>query len=164
MLKNILNFQIILLAVIILPGLALAVDEGRLETINISADIAYEDMQPGILHFEGHFLMHRGDWELESEKATVYGPPDRPDKVSLRGNPARFLIMRNDGESQSIVEAEAPTMEYMRSTNMLELTGGAILKLNDEVIRSTVIKYNIDNDRYWAGGIDGVLIEVPPVD
>lgn len=161
MLINVLSRQIILLAVMILPGYAVSLDEDGLETINISADEAYEDIQPGILHFKGHFLMHRGDWELESGQATVYGPPDRPDKVLLKGTPARFLITRKESESQRIVEAEAPTMEYLRSTNMLELTGGAMLKLGDEVIWSTVIKYDIDANRYWAGGVDGVMIEVP---
>ena len=65
---------------------------------------------------------------------------------------------------QGIVEATAPEMEYQRSTGILRLSGGAMLKLDDEVIQSTVIEYNIDTERYQAGGVNGVLIEVPPVD
>jgi len=156
--------QIILIAALISPGYALPLDKSRLETINISADAAYEDIRPGILHFKGHFLMQSHEWKLESAQATVYGQPDRPDKVLLGGSPARFHIIRNDGDEQLIVEAEASAMEYLRSTNMLELTGGAVLKLGSEVIRSIVIKYDIDTNRYWAGGVDGVMIEVPPGD
>jgi lipopolysaccharide transport protein LptA len=164
MLKIALGCLIILIAAMISPGYALPLDENRLETINISADEAYEDVQPGILHFKGHFLMHSSKWKLEAVQATVYGSPDRPDKVLLEGSPARFFIIRNDGDGQDTVEAEAPAMEYLRSTNTLELKGGAKLKLDDEVIHSTVIKYDIDSNRYWAGGVDGVMIEVPPVD
>ncbi len=36
--------------------------------------------------------------------------------------------------------------------------------LGDEVIRSKHIQYDISTNRYQAGGADGVLIEVPPVD
>jgi lipopolysaccharide transport protein LptA len=162
--KIVRRWRIVLLAVMFSPGNAIPMDESNLEMINISADEAYEDIQPGTLYFKGHFLMQSHEWRLESERAAVYGPPDKPNKVYLEGAPARFLISRNEGEGQLIVEAEAPAMEYLRSTNVLELTGGALLKLDNEVIRSSVIKYDIGNNRYWSGGIDGVMIEVLPVD
>lgn len=162
--KIALSFQIILLAVMISPGFVSGSDETRLETIRISADEAYEDIQHGSLHLEGDFLMQSIEWELESDRATVYGQPDRPDEVHLEGAPARFLITRNDTDRQYTVEAEAMTIRYLRSTSMLELTGSATLKLDDEVINSTVIKYDIDSKHYWAGGADRVMIEVPPVD
>ena len=134
------------------------------ETISISADVASEDVQPGILHFEGRFIMQTPDWRVESDRATVYGQPDRPDEVYLQGSPARFLINRDDDEHRNIVEAISPRMEYTRSADTLRLTGGATLKLGDEIIQSEVIEYNINTERYRAGGADGVLIEVPPVD
>ena len=164
MLKISTGYQIILIALMISHAYASPLDETMQETINISADEAYEDIKPGVLHFKGHFMMKSGGWELESEQATVYGQPDRPDKVLLAGYPARFRITRNDGEGQSTVLAEAPAMEYQQSNHLLQLTGGAVLMLNDEVIRSSAIKYDIETGRYWAGGVDGVIIEVPPVD
>jgi lipopolysaccharide transport protein LptA len=164
MLKNAPGYLIILIAMMISHAYASSLGETRQETINISADEAYEDVQPGILHFNGHFMMKSVEWELDSARATVYGQPDRPDKVLLEGFPARFRITRNDGEDQRTVIAEAAAMEYEQSNNLLQLTGGAVLMLNDEVIRSTAIKYDIETGRYWAGGVDGVVIEVPPVD
>jgi len=164
MLKNGLRYQIVLFIMMISPGVVLPVDQIGQETINISADEAYEDIQPGILHFKGHFQMQSREWKLESASAKIYGQPDRPDMVFLEGAPARFLITRDDGEGQQTVEAEAKAMKYQRSTNMLELSGGAILMLDGEVIKSTVIKYDIGTNRYWAGGVTGVMIEVPPVD
>ncbi len=108
--------------------------------------------------------MQSQEWRLESGHAIVYGQPDRPDKVYLGGSPARFLIIQGEDEGRYNVEAEALAISYQRSTNMLELTDGAMLKLDDEVIRSSEIKYYIDTKLYWAGGVDGVKIEVPPVD
>ena len=146
------------------PVQASSPDDSSYETITIFADEASEDILPGILHFKGHFIMQTHDWILESGQATVFGNPDRPDKVYLKGSPARFLILRDADEGQGMVEATAPEMEYQRSTSNLRLSGGAMLKLDDEVIQSTVIEYNIDTERYQAGGVNGVLIEVPPVD
>jgi len=154
----------VLFFLVTLPVMASSVDDVGFETISISADEASEDVQPGVLHFKGHFIMQTHDWRLESGQATVYGKPDRPDKVYLEGSPARFLITRDKDGGQGTVEATAPEMEYQRSTSLLKLSGGATLKLDDEVIQSLVIEYNIDTQRYQAGGVDGVLIEVPPVD
>jgi lipopolysaccharide transport protein LptA len=154
----------VLFLLLLAPCYASSLGDGAFETISISADMASEDTEPGILHFEGHFRMQSADWKLESGQATVYGRPDKPDKVYLKGSPARFLINPDAGEVRGAVEATAPEMEYLRSTNMLKLSGGAMLKLGSEVIRSTVIEYNLSTERYRAGGADGVMIEVPPVD
>lgn len=153
-----------LLVLILSPCGATPLGEDALDTISISADEAYEDIQPGILHFKGNFLMQSKDWQLSSTTATVYGSPNRPDRVYLEGSPARFLVDRADAEAQTPVDATAPVVEYLRATNKLTLSGGATLMLGDEVIRSTNIEYDIDTNQYQAGGIDGVHIEVPPVD
>jgi len=139
-------------------------DEGSFDTISIRADEASEDERPGILHFKGHFLMHSSEWQLTSSRATVYGRLDRPDQVNLEGSPARFLVTRAQGSDGETVEATASMLEYQRSVKMLKLTGNAVLKLGDEVIRSDSIEYDIDTDRYRASGADGVLIAVPAVD
>lgn len=159
-----LNIIVALFLLTVLPCKATLLDDGAFETINISADEAYEDIQPGILHFRGHFLMQGRDWRLESGRATVYGPPERPDKVYLEGTPVRLMVDRNDGSGRGAIVAVAAVLEYMRSTNMLKLSGGAVLKLDGEVIRSSLIEYNISTDRYWAGGADGVTIEVAVAD
>ena len=131
------------------------------DTITISADEAREDEQLDILHFKGRFFMQSNTWQLTSALATVYGRPDRPDKVHLEGAPAHFRIDRSAvGEAEGI-DAVAPVVDYLRSANMLRLSGGAVLKLGDEVIYSDIIEYDIDTDRYRASGGRGVRIEVP---
>lgn len=164
MLKVVFYTLAVLYLLVIAPCLASASGDNKFATIRISADEASEDTQPGILHFKGHFQMQSNDWRLESTLATVYGPPNRPDRIYLEGSPALFLVSMDENEGQGVVEATAPVMEYQRSTNLLTLSGGAMLKLDGEVIRSTVIEYNISTDRYQAGGADGVMIEVPGAD
>ena len=137
--------------------------EGAFDMISISADEASEDEQPVILHFNGNFLMQSTDWQLTSEEATVFGSPDKPDRVYLEGSPARFVINRNDLKNQGQIKAAAQVVEYLRDDNLLTLSGGATLMLDDEVIRSNHIEYDINTNRYRAGGTEGVLIEVLPV-
>ena len=146
------------------PCTAAPLGEGAFDLISISADEASEDEQPGILHFRGHFTMRSDDWNLTSETATVYGSPDRPDKVVLEGSPARFVVKRTDGTQPDQIVADAPKVEYSRAGNMLLLSSGATLQLGDEIIHSRHIEYNIGTNRYRAGGADGVQIQVPPIE
>jgi lipopolysaccharide transport protein LptA len=146
------------------PCMAAPLGAGAFDMISISADAASEDAQPDILHFSGHFLMRSDDWNLTADEATVYGSPDQPDRVVLQGSPARFRVNQSGSARPGQIEAEAPVVAYSRADNLLLLSSGAILKLGDEVIRSRQIEYNISTNRYQAGGTDGVLIEVPPVE
>ena len=151
-----------LLTLICVPCAAAPLGTGSFDMISISADEASEDEQPGILHFAGHFRMLSSDWNLTSDAATVYGNPDKPDRVILEGSPARFLVNRSDGTDPDQIEATASVVEYSRADDLLLLSDGATLMIGGEVIRSRYIEYNISTNRYRAGGADGVLIEVPP--
>jgi lipopolysaccharide transport protein LptA len=153
-----------LLTMVFSPCGAAPLGEGAFDMISISADEAIEDEQPGILNFRGHFLMQSSDWQLTSTQATVYGSPNQPDRVYLEGSPARFLIHQVNQPDKDSIEAAASSVEYLRTSNTLKLSGNATLKLGNEVIQSSVIEYDIDSNRYQASGTGGVLIEVPPVE
>ena len=99
------------------PCVAAPLGAGAFDMINISADEAREDEQPGILHFNGHFQMHSDDWQLNASQATVYGSPDKPDRVYLEGSPARFHVNRTDRTEQglSLIHISEPTRLGMLS-------------------------------------------------
>lgn len=159
--KTVLLYLLVLLSI---PCAAAPLGEGAFDMVSINADEAREDEQPGILHFKGNFRMQSSDWHLTSEVATIYGSPDKPDRVFLKGSPAQFLVNRTERTPQDQIEGTALEVEYLREMNRLMLSGGATLILGDEIIRSSYIEYDISTNRYQAGGTDGVLIEVPPVD
>jgi len=154
----------VLLPLFFAPCVTAQLAEGAFDTISISAENASEDERPGILYFSGNFLMQSSDWSLASAQATVYGSPNKPDRVYLEGAPARFHVSRFEGEGQGPVEATASVVEYVRKDDKLMLSGSAVLALGDEVIRSGYIEYDIANNRYQTGGTEGVSIKVPPVD
>ena len=57
MLKAWFCYLSVLFFLVSLTVMASPVDDVGLETISISADEASEDIQPGVLHFKGHFIM-----------------------------------------------------------------------------------------------------------
>lgn len=150
-----------LLAVVLLPRDAVSLELDAHDMISISADEAEEDERPGILHFRGHFLMQTSDWTLTSANATVFGNPNRPDRVRLEGSPAQFHVRLENSTDPGLVEAAALVVEYVRASNTLNLSGDATLVLDREVIQSTEIEYDLETRRYRAGGSEGVLIVVP---
>lgn len=162
MLKRRVHFLIVLLVAVSVPCSAALLSEQSIETVNISADEAFEDQQPGILHFKGHFILQSIEWKLQATQSTVWGRPDKPDKVYLEGAPAHFRIDQQDGGKQHTIEATAAVIEYSRSSNMLLLSGGATLTLDGEMIKSSAIDFDLETERYLAHGAGGVKIEVPP--
>jgi lipopolysaccharide transport protein LptA len=153
-----------LLALLSSPCFADPMGEGAFERINIRADEAVEDDKPGVLHLKGNFQMLSQDWHLTSSLATVYGSPNKPDKIFLQGSPARFVFLPSVESEKDQIEATADTVEYIRDGNTLILTGDASLVLGGETIRSSIIEYDITTNRYQAGGDNGVIIKVLPVD
>lgn len=155
-------YLIVLCTLLAMSGFAASLSDHSFAVVSISADEALEDSDSDTMRFVGHFLMQSGEWELQSHEAVVAGPPDRPDRVLLQGSPARFLIERSSDDRMHIIEATAPSIEYVRATNLLSLSGGATLRLDGEVIRSAALEFDLSSDRYQSLGSDGVSIEVQP--
>jgi len=132
------------------------------DTVSIQADEAWEDEQPDIVHFDGHFLMRAGNWSVSADQATLYGKLDDPKTLVLLGAPARVLVIENVSGQDREISGTAPEIEYQRTTNVVTLHGGAVLSRNGEVLSSEEIRYDIDLDQYQAQGPGGVRIEVEP--
>ncbi len=134
------------------------------EMISIEATEAWEDTEPDIVHFAGNFRLEAGSWSLKAEKATVYGKLDRPDSVILSGAPAVIeLQVENDSQTQ-IVLGEAPHIEYLRAQHSIRMSGGSMLSRSGNVMTSSEIVYDIETDRFSAGGPEGVQIRVETED
>lgn len=134
------------------------------DTVSIRADTAWEDRQPDVVHFDGNFLMKAADWSVAADSATLYGKLEDPNSILLHGSPARFLIIRHSEGRDQKISGTAPQIEYRREANVVRLVGGAVLHREDDVLESEEIEYDIDLNRYRAGGDEGVRIKVAPRD
>ena len=140
------------------------------DTVTITAQRAWEDVKGGITHFSGGFELRAPDWYVSADSAEVYGKLDDPDKLVVKGKPAKILILReaqdtasnSDSDSEPNVEGTASTIEYYRATNKLKLHGQAVLTREDNTLSSEIIEYDIDEDSYSASGEGGINVQFSP--
>ena len=138
------------------------------DTVTITADRAWEAQEPNVIHFSGKFVLHAPDWSMTGDTAVVYGELDDPDRVVVEGKPATVSILRESdaagGETDpgERVKGEANRVEYLRSTDRLIMKGSAWLLREESKLGSERIEYDVDTDRYSAGGEGGINFEYTP--
>ncbi len=128
--------------------------ESRDDTIVIRADRAWEGVDEDVLHLEGNFGMRTSDWEVTADEAEVYGPIEDPTHIVIRGTPAHVTAQKARGGEP--VKGEGKTIEYYHQTELLRITGDAVLTDEDIAMRSSFIEYDMFNKRLKSSGSDGV--------
>jgi lipopolysaccharide transport protein LptA len=107
---------------------------------------------------------------MAGDTAVVYGKLDNPDRVVVEGNPARISFLRAENENSAGDDAEeqingsANILEYLRATDTLIMRGAASLARKDNTVAGEIIEYNVDTDRYAAGGRGGINVQFNPED
>jgi lipopolysaccharide transport protein LptA len=161
---------ILAIYLLIHPGIAGSLDFSSDDTVTVTAKNAWEAEEADVIHFSGQFELRAPDWSLAGETATVYGKLDNPDKVVVEGNPAKISFLRTGEEAgtndnpEERIEGTASTVEYFRATNKLIMRGAASLTRKDSTLVSEIIEYDVDADRYSAGGEGGINVQFNPDD
>jgi len=132
------------------------------DMVAIHADEGWEDIEPDIAHFSGHFDMRVRDLQLTADRATLYGPVDNPDRLELSGSPARISLLHYLNDRPETVQAEAQSIIYERKASSMRLIGAARLAQGDNVLLSDNIEYDVKTDRFHTTGRAGVQIRVRP--
>jgi len=140
------------------------------DTVTITADRAWEAEEPDVIHFSGQFELHAPDWSMSGDTAVVYGKLDDPDRVTVEGTPATVSFLREntngsgDADPDERIDGEASLVEYFRSTDKLIMRGSSRLVRKDSNLTSEIIEYDVETDRYSAGGEGGIDIQYTPDD
>ena len=134
------------------------------DDVAIRSDQAWEDTDPGVMHFSGDFSLTATDWIVAADSATLYGNLDDPETVRLRGEPASFRIWSGAGEQAETIAGDAGQITYLRRIKVLRLERDARLYWGDNVIRGEKIEYDLDADRIQASGPNGISLRFPPPD
>lgn len=130
------------------------------DTINVTADEAWEERGKATTHFQGNFRLLGPDWSVSADKAVLYGPLDNPDKVIAQGNPARIVVRKTNGEGE--VVGVGSRIEYRHLNNVIELTGEATVTDADNIMTSSVLSYDLTAERIIASGPEGVKMTLDP--
>jgi lipopolysaccharide transport protein LptA len=145
------------------------------DTVTVSAKRAWEADELDVIHFSGGFVLRAPDWSLEGDSAVVYGKLDDPDKIVVKGKPAKISFLRQESPEDSAagrdktkkeerVDGTASLVEYFRASDSLTMRGNATLTRTDSVLVSESIEYDVEADRYSAGGQGGVNLQFTPDD
>jgi len=145
-------------------GFAGSLDFSSDDTVTVTADRAWEDDTPDVIHFSGKFMLRGPDWLLSGDSAVVYGKLDDPERVVVEGNPAVVAFLRDEKDSgipptRQRVDGTALFVEYFRSRDKLIMRGNASLVHEDTTLVGDSIEYDVDADRYSAGGEGGIQLQ-----
>ena len=131
-------------------------------TIIISADESWEDANEDTIHFRGNFELRTPGWAVMAEEATVYGQLDDPKRVVAEGSPVRFIYQKSAAEPGTATYGEGEHLQYDREKELLSLSGNAKLTNGENVMQSSQIRYDLEQQRLEAGGPEGVRITLDP--
>ena len=124
--------------------------------IVIRADRAWEGAEDGILYLEGSFEMSSADWRVTAWNAEVHGPVEDPELIVVRGGPA-WISFDNKG---STITGQGRRIVYRYREEVIELYDEAVLEGEDMSMTSSVIVYDLRNERLRSSGSDGVEVIV----
>ncbi len=124
--------------------------------IVIRADRAWEGEDDGVLHMAGNFEMRSTDWRVTAETAEIQGPVENPELLILNGSPAR-ISFDNEG---SAITGRGGRINYRYREEVLELYEDAVLEGEDISLSSSVIVYDLAEERLRSSGTDGVEVVV----
>ncbi len=119
--------------------------------IQVTADSASNDPDANVTEFRGHFSLSGTDWPLEGDQATVYGPIEQPNRVVLKGRPARIWIRRHGRDRD--VSAEANEIDYLPDEHKLRLQGNVRLaESSGRHVSSDGFEYDLETDKMKSIG------------
>ena len=124
--------------------------------IVIRAGRAWEGEDGKVLHLEGGFEMRSADWQVVAQSAQVHGPVEEPERIVVTGQPAR-ITLDNDG---STITGQGNRIVYRYREDVIELYDEAALQGEDVSMTSSVIVYDLKNERLRSSGSDGIEVVV----
>ncbi len=148
---------IVAAAVVLAAGARVAAAEtaDREKPINWIADAADVNAETKVGTLIGHVVITQGTMVIHAEKITFRQNPDNSMSATAWGSPITFRQKR-DGFDEYF-EGFAQRAEYDGTKQLLELFDRALLRRNQDEIRSNYISYNTATEFAKAEGRGGVV-------
>lgn len=124
-----------------LPALAFNLDSD--EPIRVTADSARLDDTQGTAVYRGNVKVRQGGILLTADRVDVSRNAAGLDRIDASGRPATYY--RPATETGSAVNAEALTIHYSASDNLLRFEREAVVDQGGDEFRGAVIEYNTVN-------------------
>ncbi len=158
------------------PLLCTALEEDRLEQIDIEADEATFSETQGLTTYSGNVILSQGSLELRAQTMSIYQTSEQQLKaVKAYGSSQAPVTMKQQVRSKEgnieWVNARSESIVYNMRLNQVEFMGNADIKKGDATIQSELIQYDANNGVFYAsntqnidasGSSSRVRISLPP--
>ncbi|WP_013610232.1 lipopolysaccharide transport periplasmic protein LptA [Vibrio nigripulchritudo] len=142
-----------ILALLLLPRVALALDSDRYQPAKISSMLQSYDLKGSKMNLSGDVSIQQGTIKISADKVTIFKHPDTGKilRIVAHGSPATFSQLMESGET---MYGESRHFEYRAETADLIMTDQAKLKLGEKNrIKANYISYNQVSQKLLAKGM-----------
>ncbi|WOJ98340.1 lipopolysaccharide transport periplasmic protein LptA [Congregibacter brevis] len=130
------------------PGLALALPDDRLQSIEITAARAVRDERAGFTVYSGDVIMQQGSLHITADKITIFHDSEAADRIIAIGEPA---TLRQQPEiDKGFVTASAGRIVYQKSREWVQLREAAVIEQDGAVVSGESIDYFMAEQRVRA--------------
>ena len=145
------SIHLSLLALILAAPQALALKSDTEQPIYINSDSQQLDMKSNQVIFSGDVSLKQGSININAERIVVTrnAKNEAIEKIEAFGKPTHFSQLLDDGKTLS---AQADTLEYQIVSDELSMRGQAQLAQEGNVIKGSVIRYQIAKQTLIADG------------
>lgn len=120
--------------------------------ITINADTATISRADDVSTYTGHVVLQRGGITLTGAKLVVEQLPDGGLRAVLTGHPATLERISSASEAGPVT-GHASRIIYVSADAQVVLRGDAVVKRSGNVIRSGIIRHDLDTGRTVAEGV-----------
>ncbi|NLS12403.1 lipopolysaccharide transport periplasmic protein LptA [Vibrio sp. SM6] len=145
------SIHLSLLALVLAAPSALALKSDTEQPIYINSDSQQLDMKSNQVIFAGDVSLKQGSIDISADRIVVTrsAQGEAIEKIEAFGKPTHFSQLLDDGKTLS---AQADTLEYQIVTDELTMRGNAQLAQEGNVIKGSMIRYQIEQQKLIADG------------
>ncbi len=156
---------IVLLALLLAPLSAQALDDDTEQPIRIVANEAVRDEKTGLTVYQGNVQMIQGSIQIEADRITIYRIETEGDKIVAEGSPAH--LQQQPEPEAALMHAWGGVIEYYRTEDRIQLRDKAHLEQDGSTVRGDRIDYYINEQLVKAAASesseqDRVEVIIPP--
>lgn len=123
-----------------LPSAVYALKSDKDQPIYVEADGVDLDDKKGFSTYKGNVVLTQGTIIIKADKVTVTQKKDQKDHIEATGNPVTFQ-QQTEG-NKGTFKGKAKKAEYASDSEILYLTGDAVLTQGKETFKSDKITYD----------------------
>ncbi|WP_263322172.1 lipopolysaccharide transport periplasmic protein LptA [Endozoicomonas sp. Mp262] len=139
------------LVILMLPGIAAALQSDRQKPIEIESNSADLDNKKGISVYRGNVIMTQGSTRIEGDLITIYNDAHRKvTRVVAKGQRAYYEQQQENGKGK--LKAWGNTINYDAAGDRIELLQQGELTQEGDVFKGEKIEYNLKLQTVNASG------------